>query len=272
MRRDAVGMLVESAGNPYLIPLSAIEAVQRIDPSKLERVGGASVLSHHGRAIQVVPLQAALLGRSAPVTAGDERPLAIVVSGANETVALMVDRIEGEREMSVRPLGPELRRFDHLAGVTLIGDGRTVLVLNMMGLVSRALDASRAPTPESSAARTVLVVDDAVTSRLLYRTFLEAAGYRVLMAGDGQEALEVLASNLVDAILADVRMPLMDGRELTRRVRTSLGLKELPVLLVSSLGSEDERREGLRAGANAYIVKSETSPSEILEVLSGLVS
>ena len=272
MRRDAVGMLVEAAGSPYLVPLSAIEAIQRVDLGRVEKVNGVPVIDHLGRAIQVVPLQAALVGRASAPPVGEERPLACVVSGANETVALLVDRVEGEREMSVRPLGPELRRFDHLAGVTLIGDGRTVLVLGMMGLVSRALEASRVHTAEATQPRTVLVVDDAVTSRLLYRTFLEAAGYRVLLAGDGQEALEMLGLHAVDAVLADVRMPLMDGRELTRRIRNALGLPELPVLLVSSLGSEDERREGLRAGANAYIVKSETSPSEILEVLQGLVS
>ena len=127
------------------------------------------------------------------------------------------------------------------------------------------------PDAESGSARTVLVVEDAVTSRLLYRGFLEAEGYRVLLAGDGEEALELLQQRHVDAVISDVRMPRMDGLELTRRIRRMPGCEETPILLVTSLASEEDRREGLEAGATGYLVKTETPPEKVIDVLGGFL-
>ena len=187
-------------------------------------------------------------------------------------VALAVDRIFGEREMAVRSLGPELAGYEQFAGVSLTGDGRLVLVLSSGVILRRALEVGRSPVLQPRGRRTLLVVDDAVSSRLLYRGVLEAAGHHVLLAGNGEEALEVLARQAVDAVICDVRMPRMDGLELTRRLRGQAGREELPVLLVSSLSSEDDRLEGLRVGASAYLVKGETTPQRIVDLIAGLLA
>lgn len=272
MLAAAVGLLVVSAGIPYLVPLTAVEVVRRIRISKLERFQGTPVLPHGDRQVPVVGLAAALSGVAMPLGRGDENPMVCVVGDGIAAVALVVDGILGEREMSIRPLGPELQRFEHLAGAARTGDGRVVLVLNVPALIARALELSRAGGGDGRDARTVLIVEDAITSRLLYRAFLEAAGYRVLLSGDGEEALELLQSRPVDAVVSDVRMPRMDGLELTRRIRRLPGMERLPVLLVTSLDSSEDRAEGMRAGATTYLVKGETPPERVVDVLSGFVA
>lgn len=272
MLAAAIGLSVEAMGSAYVLPLSAIDGVRRLRLSSLERVKNVPVLHHAGKAIPVVSLATALAGSAA--TAGEEeRPLACIVNGGEESCALLVDRIHGEREISIRPLAQELGRYDWFAGATRSGDGRVVLVLSPEGIVRRALETTRSAPEASDAgpARTVLVVEDAVTSRLLYRSILESAGYNVLLAGDGEEALELLVQRRVHAVISDVRMPRMDGLELTRRIRRMAGHEETPILLCTSLASPDDRREGLLAGATAYLVKTETPPEKVVDVLQGFV-
>jgi two-component system, chemotaxis family, sensor kinase CheA len=271
MLAAALGLAVEAMGTAYVLPLSAVDGVRRLRLADLERVRGVPVLSHAGRAIPVVSLGAALVGKTSHGSE-EERPLACIVSDGESACALLVDRIDGEREIAIRPLSPELQRYDHFAGATKGADGRVVLVLSPEGIVRRAVEVSRAPAESGlGEPRTVLVVEDAVTSRLLYRGFLEAGGYEVLLAADGQEALEILAQRRVDAIISDVRMPRLDGLELTRRVRRLEGHETTPLLLVTSLGSEEDRREGLVAGATAYLVKTETPPDKVIDVLGGFL-
>lgn len=272
MLAAALGLAVEALGSQYVLPLSSIEGVRRLTLASLERVKGAPVLEHAGKAIPVVTLGAALTGGKAGVAPPDDRPLACIVSDGETACALLVERVVGEREIAIRPLSSELQRYDQFAGATRGADGRVVLVLSAEGIVRRGVEVARTPAEGATAsARTVLVVEDAVTSRLLYRGFLEAAGYEVVLAGDGQEALELLGQRRVDAIISDVRMPRMDGLEFTRRVRRIDGHSEVPILLVTSLGSEEDRREGLVAGATAYLVKTETPPEKVVDVLGGFL-
>ncbi len=265
-----LGLLIESAGEPYLLPLSVVEVIGLIDPATLRSGQGGQLLEREQGAVPVVPIAAALSGVPAPFPAAQKRPPYCIVSDAQRSVALVVDAIRGESEMAIRPLGSELHRFKHLAGASFIGDGRLVPVLNVRGLIPRALDIGRVAAHDAGA-KTVLVVEDSVSSRLLYRSFLEAAGYRVLLADNGQEGLDLLLEHAVDAVIADVRMPRIDGLEMTRRLRMLPDFAQLPIILVTSLGSDDDRREGLQAGANTYLIKAETTPDELVEVIGGFL-
>ena len=129
-----------------------------------------------------------------------------------------------------------------------------------------------ATQPAEPANGKILVVEDDPDIRSILSRFLSRRGYVVKAAENGAEALELLAVEPVDLILSDVRMPRMDGLELTRRVRRLEGLRELPVVLCSSLASDDDRREGLSAGATVYLVKGETPPAKIVDVLGSFVS
>ena len=108
---------------------------------------------------------------------------------------------------------------------------------------------------ETQPSRTVLVVDDEPSLRGALEFLFSREGYRVLTAGNGEEALEQARAHLPDVIILDVMMPGMDGYEVTRRLRAHYRTRHIPILLVTAKGEEDDKLEGFQGGANDYIVK-----------------
>ena len=179
----------------------------------------------------------------------------------------------------VKPLGPLLVSLHHrYLGAAILGDGRIALLLDPGSLVraqhSRAAARTRrhwrrrtaAPAPK------VLVVEDSFTVRELQRSILEAAGYRVEIARDGREGLErLLADDEIVLVLTDIEMPEMDGIELTRAIRASAVRGSTPVVVLTSRSDELDRRRGLEAGADAYMVKRSFDQHTLLDTVERLV-
>jgi two-component system chemotaxis sensor kinase CheA len=117
----------------------------------------------------------------------------------------------------------------------------------------------------------ILVVDDSITTRTMERNLLEAAGYKVAVASNGQEAWTILKSEHFDLLVSDVDMPRMNGFDLTARVRADPTLADLPVVLVTALESRDDKERGIEVGANAYVIKSGFDQSKLLEIIRRLV-
>jgi CheY-like chemotaxis protein len=120
----------------------------------------------------------------------------------------------------------------------------------------------------------VLVIDDSTLVRQILamtcRQIPELIYADIDQAADGVEALELLRQNRYDLILADIRMPRLDGFEMVRCVRNDLKDKRTPIVLISTLGSEDDVRRGLEAGATAYVVKP-LSPYRVKLVVQKLL-
>jgi two-component system, chemotaxis family, sensor kinase CheA len=138
----------------------------------------------------------------------------------------------------------------------------------------------RAATPEvvapaaaePTAARAVLFVEDSFMVRELQRSILEAAGYRVVTAKHGLEALERLASDSqIELVVTDLDMPEMDGLALTEAIRASPEWKSLPVVVVTSRAGDDDRRRGVEAGADAYMVKDSFDQHALLDTVARMV-
>lgn len=125
------------------------------------------------------------------------------------------------------------------------------------------------PTPSPSAAH-ILIVDDEAINRRLVRTLLEREGFRVSAAEEGEEALRMIAADPPDLVLLDVLMPGMNGYQVCRRLRGELGLRFLPVVMLTSLHESQERLEGLQAGCNDFITKP-FSREELLARVRSLV-
>jgi two-component system chemotaxis sensor kinase CheA len=114
----------------------------------------------------------------------------------------------------------------------------------------------------------LLVADDSLTTRTLVRSILEAAGYDVVVAADGVDALTILRTTPIDLVVSDVDMPRLDGFALTAEIRRDPKLQGIPIVLVTSLEAPEYRERGVAAGADAYIVKSGFDESEFLETIS----
>jgi two-component system chemotaxis sensor kinase CheA len=198
----------------------------------------------------------------------------VVIEAGERRVAFLVDRTAQMQEVVVKALPEPLYRVRHLAGVTIQGSGRAALILNAAELVAsvdRVAGTSITRLADERPSPTILVVEDAITTRTLEKNILEAAGYRVRVAADGAEAWTLLESNSCDLVVTDVEMPNMDGFELTAKVRGDQRLRDLPMVLVTSRDSREDRERGIQAGADAYIVKGGFDQESLLETIRRLV-
>ncbi|PWC78401.1 response regulator [Azospirillum sp. TSH64] len=213
---------------------------------------------------------AALLGMEAPVVPSAERGLSLVVVRAGDRrLALAVDRFVATRETVVTAAEETGLDSGRYLGTVLMDDGGPALVLNIPGLMplpGSTLPPPARPAEEATPARAhILVVDDSITTRTLEKSILEAHGYRVTLCVDGREALERLSEGMeVGLIISDVEMPRMDGFALLQAVKADKRLEEIPVILVTSRASDEDRERGLRLGADAYIVKTRFDQNELL--------
>jgi two-component system chemotaxis sensor kinase CheA len=175
----------------------------------------------------------------------------------------------------VRALGPRLKRLPGIAGGTILADGTIALILNVADLIDRALElpgkVRLAAAATDAVRKRLLVVDDSATIRTLEKSILEAAGYDVMIAVDGEEALQILLERGADLVVSDVEMPRMDGFSLTEAIRASKRFRDLPVVLVTAMESDADKARGMAAGANAYRPKSAFDQQDLIATIQRIL-
>jgi two-component system chemotaxis sensor kinase CheA len=269
-------VLVSAGGQTYALAGTNVQRVVRVGPEDLRQVAGRRMLSLGGAPLPVASL-AAVLGVGPPPAPAEGKLPALVVAAGEKHVVLVVDGVLAEQEIVVKGLGARVRRLRHVSGATLLPSGQVALLLNAAGVARTALAAAgaalqpAAPAPAPPGKKRLLVVDDSVTTRTLVKTILEAAGYEVAAAPDGEAAWRLLQEQGADLVVSDVEMPLMDGFALTEALRASPRWRALPVILVTGRAREEDRARGLRAGADAYLVKSGFDQRALLETIARLL-
>ncbi|UJR81322.1 hybrid sensor histidine kinase/response regulator [Sandaracinus amylolyticus] len=251
-----------------LIPSTSIERVRHVAPGEAITIEGRLHLPDGRAAIPMARLDGTLgLG-----DADGEVGLSwLVVSAGARRVALGVDALVGEIEVVARALGGRVRRVAGVSGTAVLEGGRVALLADVDALARLAVPMRASPEVAPSAVRRVLVVDDSVTTRALQRALLESAGYAVAVAGDGREALDVLAEQRFDAVVTDLEMPLLDGLELLERIRALPRTRSLPVIVVTAVDRETDRRRALELGASAYVLKRDFDRERLLATLEDLL-
>jgi chemotaxis protein histidine kinase CheA len=265
-------LLVERGSHVFGVPLASVQ--EAVAVTETLSLTGRKALELRGGSIPFGDL-AELLGAEAPPL--PPRAPAIIVAAGGRRVALACDRLIGESEVVVKALGPLLGSVTGYLGAAILGDGRVALLLDPASATSTSprprLSEAVAATPvEQAASQTLLVVEDSFMVRELQRSILEAAGYRVVTAKHGLEALEQLAAHSdIDLVVTDVDMPEMDGLRLTAAIRASAEWQALPIIVVSSRHSDEDRRRGVEAGADAYMVKDSFDQHVLLETVGRMV-
>jgi two-component system chemotaxis sensor kinase CheA len=274
------GILVHASDRPLIIPTANVERVARIRKDSIKTVGNKDTVEINGRAIPLVRLADTLeLPRIAKKGLDDTEFLQVLILRSGEIlVAFTADLVLQEQEVLVKSLGKQLSRVRNVAGATVLGSGRLVPILNVPDLIKSALKnavsrngSAISIEEQETRAKSILVVEDSITSRMLLKNILESSGYQVTTSVDGQDAWNVLKKEQFDLVVSDVEMPRMSGFELTASIRNDEKLSETPVVLVTSLGSREDRERGIEAGANAYIVKGSFDQNHLLEAVQRLV-
>ncbi len=269
-------LLVKIGRETYAVPTSAVERVIEYELDSVYMVKGKTMMALNDRPIPLAYLQD-VLERQQHRDSVETGALAVVMNAAERYYAFVVDDILGEQEVIVRSLNAELARVRNVRGATLLANGQVVIILNVNDLIKSAQGKTirrreiAPPEPDLPPLPCVLVVDDSITTRTLQKNILDAAGYTVLTATHGAEALDILSSQDVDLVISDIEMPWIDGFELTVRIRQHPQLKNLPVILVTSLDADEHRHRGFEVGADAYIAKGVFDQNELLSTIQTLL-
>ncbi len=269
------GIIVEEAGRVFVLPTTYVDQVARFQMEDLRTVEGRETITLNNRPVALVRLADALnilhKGRSGHASA---RFPVVVMSLGEERIAFEVDAVLDEHEVLVKPLAKPLVRVRNVMGATILGSGKVAPILDGMDLIRSAAGPAvqariRQPAALTKAVetKTILVVENSITSRMLLKSILDAAGYTVKTAVDGADGLAVLRAEHFDLVVSDVEMPRMDGFDLTAKIRADERFAMIPVILITALETPEHRERGMDVGANAYLVKSSFDQSNLLETV-----
>lgn len=117
-------------------------------------------------------------------------------------------------------------------------------------------------SPAEKEQKTILIIDDDAFIAGIYATKLNVDGFNVIQAGDGLAGFEMAKENKPDIILLDVLMPKMDGFETLKKLKSTASTKNIPVLMLTSMGQKEDIDRGLNEGAADYLLKTQTLPTD----------
>ncbi len=273
-------LLVRAGTQTFAIPINCVERIVRVTADEIEMIEDTPALILAGAPVAVARL-AEVLGLGGDDGDDDAKFPVVILSAGERRLGLIIDSLVDEREIVVKPLGKQLLRVRNIAGGTIVGSGDVLLVLDPLDIVNNAAPGPRAasgavaaaglPVRGHGARNRILVVEDSITTRTLEKNILETAGYDVVACKDGYEALRYLQTNTCDALITDINMPNMNGFQLVEQVRRLDAHRELPILLVTSLGSDEDRMRGMQVGADGYIVKRDFEQGRFLHMLEALL-
>ena len=268
------GILVQASGQLFVLPSSHVDYVTRVSQENIHSLAHRQTVCIKGRNMPLVPLED-LLGLPHGEHQKAKRKIVLVLAIGEARLAVSVSAIISEHEVVVKPLGYPLLNVRNIAGVTVIGTGKSVLVLRVEDLISTAKSYTppreEAADQETTVPQKILIAEDSITSRMLIKNILETGGFEVVAAVDGLEAWNLLNAGEFAAVVSDVDMPHMTGFELTAKIRAEKKYGNLPVMLVTARETEEDRERGVDVGASAYIVKRNFEESNLLKVLRRLI-
>ncbi|MDH4582324.1 response regulator [Pseudomonas sp. BN415] len=278
-------LMVLSGEDLYAIPLNTIEGIVRVSPYELETYyqPDAPRFEYAGQNYELKYLGDLLDNGQHPKLVGQSLPLPVILVRSSEhAVAVQVDALVGSREIVVKSLGPQFAGVHGISGATILGDGRVVVILDLLATIRSRHAHLVQPQLRSASANLlpadvdverpplVMVVDDSVTVRKVTSRLLERNGMNVLTAKDGVDAIGLLQEQRPDIMLLDIEMPRMDGFEVATLIRHDERLKDLPIIMITSRTGEKHRERAMAIGVNDYLGKP-YQESLLLETIQHLV-
>ncbi|MEH2107436.1 hybrid sensor histidine kinase/response regulator [Nostoc sp.] len=272
-------LLVEIAGEPYAFGLTRIEQVLILSKSKIAVSENRPFFVMNNQPVELI-MASQVLELASPAV-NMESLSVIVISDRLNRYGLVVDRFLGECSLVVRPLDPRLGKVPNISAAALMDDGSPVLIVDVEDLVrsiakvfsSGQLSQVNQSTHQAvtKAYKRVLVVDDSITVREMERKLLENNGYKAEVAVNGIDGWNAIRSGDYDLVVTDIDMPRMNGFELTSQIKTHAKLKQIPVIIVSYKDREEDRLQGLEAGADYYLTKSSFHDDTLLKAVIDLI-
>jgi chemosensory pili system protein ChpA (sensor histidine kinase/response regulator) len=276
-------LLVHVGEETLAVPMNHVDAVMRVPRHEVQNADGviATEPAHYYKYMDNeyrVSHLGDLLGF--PRVATPDTPLipTLLVRNGDKRIALLVDGIEGSKEIVVKSVGPQIGAIRWITGATILGDGRVVLILDISTITrvdtlpqyDQMLIQDVVVEEKKPVAKTIMVVDDSITVRKVTARLLKRQGMDVITAKDGVDAIAQLQERIPDLMLLDVEMPRMDGYELAKQVRNTAGWTHIPIIMITSRTGAKHREHAEKIGINRYLGKP-FNETELLENIHALL-
>ncbi|MEQ3696459.1 MAG: Hpt domain-containing protein [Pseudomonadales bacterium] len=259
-------LMISVADDTFALPLSSVEGIARIEPAQLRALyNNPEAKFNFADNEYDLRYLGEVMGLSAQPQSIDDAgaiPL-VLVKTDDHHFAMHVDQLHGSREIVVKSLGPQFASTPGLNGATILGDGTVVVILDLVAMLRADLalgyEKHAHELLENSVASRetplIMVVDDSVTVRKVTSRLLNREGFDVVTAKDGVDAVRQLQDVVPDVMLLDIEMPNMDGFEVARTVKTSVRLKHVPIIMITSRTGEKHRERAREIGVEDYMGK-----------------
>ena len=253
--------LVSSANQTFAIPMEAINTVLRKKEDEIiSNQGKRSIIFKE----QTIPLfdLTSILNLEATCNCKNKETI-IVLESDDKMIALCVDKLIGDQEILHKKLSAPLYKLKNISGITTLVSGEVCLILNISDILTVATSSKKILVPSESSKivansnYNIILVDDSITTRTLEKNILTKAGYSIEIAQNPIEAFEKMEQTRFDLIITDVEMPEMDGFEFLEKIKHNEKYSEIPVLMLSSLMTEENKKRATELGAEKYIVKND---------------
>jgi chemosensory pili system protein ChpA (sensor histidine kinase/response regulator) len=273
-------VMTRLAGQVYAVPMHDIDSVVRIHAEDL--VDTSEYRSASGESLSLL-LPGSIPGfqtKSSDFVPGENEQALLLVHAGNYRAALLCDQILGQRDVVFKDLGAHLSKVPCIAGVTIMGDGRLIPILQTedllkkwheLSLAEAILDEGLAPEKPKDRPLHILVVDDSISVRKVVSNFILQQGWLPIAARNGIEALERIREEKPDFVLLDVEMPKMNGFEVLQSLQSQPDFRDIPVAMLTSRSAEKYREKARQLGAQGFVTKP-FKAEEIFELIQRLTS
>ncbi len=275
------GLFIQEGEKSYLVLSHYVKEILTVNKDNFLHLQNGTVINFHNQLIPVYDFDSINENFEENISKNgkksqNEVPV-VVLEYLNKKIAIMTDKILHYNTVVIKPLPPILKDFKALQGVVFDENYEIIPVLNIPDVMRRfgtinVYDQKKLEMKKAPKVHSILVVDDSHTTRHIEQIILEAEGYKVSTACDGIEALEKMKMYNFDLVISDVKMPRMDGFVLIHNIRHTEGLKNIPVIFITSVFEADTQEKVISLGANGYIVKSDFERENLVAKVKELLT
>lgn len=271
------GLVVRVSNQTFIVPTSNLEKIMSIFLSTIKTVENQETILDAGQVISLYWLADILsLPREVQKRSEHQKYVALILASTEYRAAFIVDEILNESEILIKQFSYPILRIRYIAAAAILGTGKPIPILNTIDLLqthqfgnsNNQTKINKKDFIEKN--RSVLLAEDSITTRMLIKNILESDGYNVTTAIDGLDAWEKLKVNQFELLVSDIEMPRMTGFELTEKIRKDKKLLHIPIVLVTSRETQEDKERGIDLGANAYVLKSSFDSKHLLDIIKKL--
>ncbi len=269
-------MIVELNQTLYALPLEFIQTMITLPRDDIYEIEGKPTITFEEQLISITWL-AHLLQLDTPenYTTGRHNLACIILQIGDERFGVIVDDLIDQQDVVIKPQSKLLKRIPNISGATILGSGEVCMILNPPDLLHSLRNGTwqnvTRSTESVATKNKLLLVEDSIIIRTQMQRLLKTAGYDVTIAENGLQGWQKVQEQEFNIVLSDVEMPQMNGLEMTTKIRQHSQYAQLPIVLITTLASPEDKRRGKEAGANAYLTKGDFEQELLFQTLNQLI-